>query len=257
MGSIVRLDEISVHFGTETIYDRLSFDVEDGEFLCILGPSGCGKSTMLRVIGDLLKVNSGTVEVNGKPASEGWEDIAYVFQAPRLLPWRNAEGNVVAGQQLRFGRRRSKAEMKAKARDLLNLVGLGNDMHKMPQVLSGGERQRVSIARALSVDPKIILMDEPFSALDIKTRRRMRAEVTDLWRKTGKTIIFVTHEIEEALELADRIVLLTRKPTTVQRIIRLDQSRPRDLAQPDLARIRAELHDAIGLDEEEQDAQSA
>ncbi|WP_370302815.1 ABC transporter ATP-binding protein [Pseudooceanicola sp.] len=251
MTAIVKLEDVSIRFGSETIYDRLSFKVQDGEFLCILGPSGCGKSTLLRVIGDLLKVDSGTVTVNDKLAENAWQDIAYVFQAPRLLPWRSAEGNVIAGQQLRFGRDRSKAEMKAKAQELLDLVGLSRDLHKMPQMLSGGERQRVSIARALAVDPKIILMDEPFSALDIATRRRMRAEVTDLWRKTGKTVIFVTHEIEEALELADRIVLLTRKPTTVQRIIELDQQRPRDLNGPELDRIRADLHATIGTDAED------
>ncbi|MGY5775218.1 ABC transporter ATP-binding protein [Rhizobium sp. LEGMi135b] len=250
--NIVRLDQITVKFGQETIYDRLSFDVEDGEFLCILGPSGCGKSTLLRVIGDLLKVNSGAVTVNGRPAHDGWKDIAYVFQAPRLLPWHTAEKNIIVGQELRYGSQRTTKEMKERAQQLLELVGLGRDGQKMPRMLSGGERQRVSIARALAVDPKIILMDEPFSALDVATRRHMRAEVTDLWRETGKTVIFVTHEIEEAIELADRIVVLTKKPTTVQRIIKVSSPRPRDLNDPELTALRRELHAEIGIDESEE-----
>src|SRR6185295_1047986 len=190
-------------------YDRLSFSVVDGEFLCILGPSGCGKSTLLRVVGDLLGVDTGTVMVADAPASESWQEIAYVFQSPRLLPWRNAEENVILGQQLRFGGKRSQAEMRAKARELLDLVGLGRDRHKSPAMLSGGERQRVSIARALAVDPRIILMDEPFSALDVKTRRKMRHEIVDIWHRTGKTIVFVTHDVDEALVLADRIIVLS------------------------------------------------
>jgi NitT/TauT family transport system ATP-binding protein len=253
MGTIVELKDVNIAFGAEVVYDRLSFSVVDGEFLCILGPSGCGKSTLLRVIGDLLKVDSGSVEVGGEPATEGWQQIAYVFQSPRLLPWRNAEDNVILASQLRFGRQAPRAEMQERARALLRLVGLGNDIHKMPAMLSGGERQRVSIARALSVDPRIILMDEPFSALDLKTRRRMRAEIVDIWKKTGKTIIFVTHEIEEAIELADRIVVLSAKPTSLLSMIEIDAPRPRHLGTPGLQAARRRLRHLIGVDEDDDD----
>ena len=246
MNAVVELKEISIAFNGETIYDRLSFDISDGEFLCVVGQSGCGKSTLLRVIGDLLKVDSGQVSVGSRPASEGWEEIAYVFQTPRLLMWRNAEDNVILGQQLRFGARRSAIEMRDKARSLLELVGLGKDRLKTPGMLSGGERQRVSIARALAVDPRIILMDEPFSALDITTRQRMRAEIVDIWRKTGKTIIFVTHEVEEAIELADRIVVLSSKPTRVRSIIEVDAERPRNLETPALRSMHDQLRQLIG-----------
>jgi NitT/TauT family transport system ATP-binding protein len=193
MTEIISLSDVSVAFGPEVIYDRLSFSVVEGEFLCILGPSGCGKSTLLRVIGDLLGVDAGSVTVAQEPAAESWQEIAYVFQSPRLLAWRNAEQNVVLGQQLRFAGKRSAAEMRQKAMDLLELVGLGRDTHKYPAMLSGGERQRVAIARALAVDPRIVLMDEPFSALDLQTRRRMRSEIIEIWKRTGKTIVFVTH----------------------------------------------------------------
>lgn len=246
LNAIVELKDISVSFSGETIYDRLTFDIRDGEFLCIVGQSGCGKSTLLRVIGDLLKVDAGQVTVGGRPADQAWNDIAYVFQSPRLLPWRNAQQNVVLGQQLRFGGKRSRDEMEDKAKSLLELVGLGKDRMKMPGMLSGGERQRVSIARALAVEPRIILMDEPFSALDVMTRHRMRREIVDLWRKTGKTIIFVTHEVDEAVELADRIVVLSSKPAKVRSIIELKEERPRDLESPSLRAVHDQLRKLIG-----------
>ena len=247
MTEIISLNNVSVAFGPEVIYDRLSFSVIDGEFLCILGPSGCGKSTLLRVVGDLLGVDAGSVMVANAPASEAWQDIAYVFQSPRLLPWR-------LGQQLRFASKRTQAEMRQKATALLELVGLGRDSHKFPAMLSGGERQRVSIARALSVDPRIVLMDEPFSALDPNTRRRMRSEIIDIWRRTGKTIVFVTHEIDEALELADRIVVLSAKPTRMLRTLEVKTVRPRDLNSAALRATRTELKQLLGVVESEETA---
>jgi NitT/TauT family transport system ATP-binding protein len=252
MNEIISLDSVSVAFGPEVIYDRLSFSVVDGEFLCILGPSGCGKSTLLRVIGDLLSVDTGQVTVAGAPAAQAWQEIAYVFQSPRLLPWRNAEENVILGQQLRFGNKRSRAEMRDKTRALLDLVGLGRDGHKSPAMLSGGERQRVSIARALAVDPRIILMGEPFSALDVHTRRRMRMEIIDIWKKTGKTIVFVTHEIDEALELADRIVVLSAKPTRMLETLQIRTPRPRAPSSAEIETARTRLKRLLGVSDGEE-----
>src|SRR5258707_5367802 len=155
---IITFDNVGVRFGGEQIYDHLSFEVRRGEFVCILGPSGCGKSTSLRIIGGLLDVTSGRVTVDGRGPHEAWPDIAFVFQSPRLVPWRSALDNVLLGSELRFGSG-DKEQRRAKATELLRLVGLGGDAHKYPSMLSGGERQRVAIARALAVDPKIILMD--------------------------------------------------------------------------------------------------
>ena len=225
---ILEFRDVTIRFGGETIYKDLSFAVRPGEFLCILGPSGCGKSTSLRVMGDLLAVDEGTVTVEGEPAHQGWAKLAYVFQQPRLAPWRTALGNVMLGMELRFDKT-SKAARTKKARELLDMVGLGRDVEKYPSMLSGGERQRVSIARALSVDPHIILMDEPFSALDLNTRRRLRAEIISIWKNTGKTVIFVTHDIEEALVLADRVLLLSDKPTRVLETLEISAPRPRDV----------------------------
>ena len=252
--SLLSFEDVTVRFGAETIYEDFSFSVEQGEFLCILGPSGCGKSTSLRLMGDLLPVDGGVVSIDGLPPSQGWSKLAYIFQQPRLAPWRTALANVTLGMEMRFDHM-AKAEMREKAVDLLRLVGLERDMDKYPGMLSGGERQRVSIARALSVDPDIILMDEPFSALDLNTRRRLRAEIIRIWQQTGKTVIFVTHDIEEALVLADRVLLLSNKPTRVLETLTLDEPRPRDLlVTPSLQAQRDHLHTLFRQLEAEEEA---
>lgn len=229
MTPAIAFERVELKFGAERIYDGLDFTVAPGEFVCILGPSGCGKSTALRLIGDLIPADGGRVSVNGKSPAEMWSRIAFVFQSPRLAPWRSALANVLLGVELRFGRAEAKART-TQARALLALVGLADAAAKFPIMLSGGERQRVAIARALAVDPEIVLMDEPFAALDPNTRRRLRGEIERIWRATGKTVVFVTHDIDEALTLADRIVLLSNKPTRVLETIHVTVARPRDVA---------------------------
>ncbi|MDB5410807.1 MAG: ABC-type nitrate/sulfonate/bicarbonate transport system, ATPase component [Rhodospirillales bacterium] len=245
---LIEFRQVSLRFGAEILYESIDLDVREGELLCILGPSGCGKSTALRVLAGLLPVDGGTVTIDGESPEQRWRDMAFVFQNPRLLAWRTAKQNVTLGLELRqlgLGR----AAMESRADDLLRLVGLAADSEKYPRMLSGGERQRVSLARALAVEPRIILMDEPFSALDPSTRRRMRNELVEIWQRTGKTIVFVTHDIDEALELADRIVLLSPKPTRVVETMTVADARPRAIGtSPSLAmlrdRILAGFHDA-------------
>jgi len=240
--AIIAFEKVSVELSGERLYQSLDFSVRGGEFLCILGPSGCGKSTCLRLIGGLLPAAEGKVSVDGRAPAEAWDRIAYVFQAPRLVPWRTALGNVMLAMELRFGGG-GKLEREARCRALLDLVGLAKDADKFPRMLSGGERQRVAIARALAVEPKIILMDEPFAALDLNTRRRLRAEVISIWEKTGRTIVFVTHDIDEALVLADRVILMSNKPTRVIETIAITSKRPRDIeSTPDLRLHRDRLH---------------
>ena len=237
---IIAFENVGVALGEEQIYDRLTFDVRRGEFVCILGPSGCGKSTSLRIIGGLLDITSGQVTVDGRAPHDAWPDIAFVFQSPRLVPWRTALDNVLLGTELRFGAG-DREQRCARAIELLALVGLAGDTRKYPSMLSGGERQRVAIARALAVDPQIVLMDEPFSALDPNMRGRMRTEMERIWLETGKTVVFVTHDIDEALQLADRTVVLSNKPTRVLEIIELKTARPRALGDRDLDTHRQKL----------------
>jgi NitT/TauT family transport system ATP-binding protein len=225
--AIIEFKNVAKFMGGEVIYRDLSFSVCDGEFVCIIGPSGCGKSTTLRLIGGLLSANGGTITVAGQSPEQTWNRLAYVFQSPRLAPWRTALENVLLATELRLGTKT--AGEKAKAAELLKLVGLGDAAAKYPYMLSGGERQRVALARALAVHPDIILMDEPFSALDPNTRQNLRVELIEIWRKTRKTIIFVTHDVDEALLLADRILVLSTKPAEVLHTLCLDQERWRNI----------------------------
>ena len=223
---VIAFNGVAARFGATTIFEGLSFSIRAGEFVCILGPSGCGKSTVLRMIGDLMPRSAGRIEVAGAEPARGWDRLAYVFQSPRLVPWRTALGNVMLGMELRR-MRLGKVQMADIARAKLALVGLAHDAAKYPRMLSGGERQRVAIARALAVDPSVILMDEPFSALDVNTRQRLRTELLSIWRSTGKTIVFVTHDIDEALLLADRILLFSTRPTRLVDDITISDARPR------------------------------
>ena len=226
---------VGLTLGGARIYEGLDFEVAHGEFVCLLGPSGCGKSTALRLIGDLLHGHDGSVTVDGRPPAQAWDRIAYVFQSPRLLPWKDALDNAAFGLEMRRPEA-PKAERRAAAARQLERVGLGADLGKSPSMLSGGEKQRVAIARALALEPEIILMDEPFSALDPNTRRRLRAQIVELWRESRRTILFVTHDIDEALELADRIVVLATKPARVRAEIALSAPRPRDVDHDDALR---------------------
>jgi NitT/TauT family transport system ATP-binding protein len=235
---LIEFRQVGLRFGAELLYEGLDLDIREGELLCLLGPSGCGKSTALRLLAGLLLQDAGSVTIDGAPPHERWRDLAFVFQNPRLLPWRTAKENVALGMELReLGL--SHAEMDRRAEGLLKLVGLAADGQKYPRMLSGGERQRVSLARALAVEPRIILMDEPFSALDPSTRQRMRRELIEVWQRTRKTIVFVTHDVDEAMELADRVVLLSPKPTRVIDTLTLEAARPRVLgAHPGLNALR-------------------
>ena len=246
---VVAFDDVTLRFGDETLYTGLNLEVRAGEFLCIVGPSGCGKSTTLRLMAGLLAPSEGAIRVEGRPAQDMREDFAFVFQNPRLVPWRNAAENVCLAASLRYGTSKRKAMDRA-IREL-GKVGLAKDTQKMPAMMSGGERQRVSIARALMVDPKIVLMDEPFSALDLRTRALMREEILALWKETRKTVIFVTHDVEEALVLADRIAVLSQKPTRLIETIAIEASRPRQIdTDPELLRVRSRLHDLLHFEME-------
>ncbi len=198
------------------------------EFISILGPSGCGKSTILRLIAGLLKPTTGTVSIFEMPVTEPRDEIGMVFQKPTLLPWLNVLDNITFPMRHKYGRVEPREADRAQA--LLHMVGLGDFAAKRPAELSGGMQQRVAIARSLLHDPDILLMDEPFSALDALTRDEMSFELLRIWSERPKTVIFVTHSIQEALLLSDRIVVMSARPGRVAEIIDVPLARPRNLA---------------------------
>jgi NitT/TauT family transport system ATP-binding protein len=204
----------------------VSFDVTPGEFVSVVGPSGSGKSTVFRIIAGLESATDGTVEVGGKPVTEPGPDRGMVFQDDALFPWRTVAGNV------RYGLEEvgppDGFTVTERVKYCLDLVGLTDAADQYPRELSGGMRQRAGIARALAVDPPILLMDEPFASVDARTKATLHRELLDIWRETGKTILFVTHDIEEAVYLSDRIVVFSDGPGTVLDVIDGPPERPRD-----------------------------
>jgi NitT/TauT family transport system ATP-binding protein len=207
--------------------EGIDLDVGQGEFVSLIGPSGCGKSTLLRIVGDLISPSTGTVTVNGKTAERARRDRDYgmVFQAPVLFDWRTVEDNVKLPLEI-LGQ--DGAMRTARAREMLELVELGEFLKHHPYQLSGGMQQRVAIARALAFQPSILLMDEPFGALDEMTRERMNGEVLRIWERTGTTILFVTHSIPEAVFLSSRVVVMSARPGRITKIIDIDLPRPRN-----------------------------
>jgi NitT/TauT family transport system ATP-binding protein len=207
--------------------DEVSFSISQGEFISVVGPSGCGKSTLLRLLGGLTDLTSGSIRFPGLDAGRRVPEFGMVFQEAVLLPWRTVLQNVmlpveVGGLDRKRGRDR--------AMELLDMVGLAGFENRYPNELSGGMQQRASIARALLTDPALLLMDEPFGALDALTRETMTVELERIWSETGKTIIFVTHSISEAVLLSDRVFAMSARPARVQEIVDIDLPRPRELS---------------------------
>ena len=242
----LRLKDVTVRFtterGTVTALERVSVEVARGGFLTLVGPSGCGKSTLLRVVADLLAPTSGEVEVlGGSPArARAARRIGFVFQDASLLPWRSALENVALPLEVGGARRREARN----PRDLLGLVGLAGRESALPHELSGGMRQRVAIARALIDNPELLLMDEPFGALDEITRDRLNVELLRIWEETGVTILFVTHSIYEAALLGQQVLLLAARPGRVREIVQVPLAAPRRIEQretPEFIEIAAHL----------------
>ena len=206
--------------------DHVDLDIYRGEFVAVVGPSGCGKTTFLNAIDGLQPITSGDLLLNGHSIRGPGHDRAMVFQQASLLPWRTVLGNVTYGLDLR-GLERDRA--KERARELINLVGLRGFEDHYPTELSGGMQQRVNLARALAVDPDVLLLDEPFASLDAQTREFMQEELLRVWAATGKTAIFITHDIKEAIYLADRVVIFTARPGRIKECIEIELPRPRNL----------------------------
>ena len=209
--------------------DRIDFSLERGEFVCLLGPSGCGKTTFLNAVAGFLPISSGELTFEGKPISRPGPDRAMVFQQPGLLPWRDVLHNVTFGLEM-SGRVRAKAAAE-RARSLLELVGLAEFANSYPHQLSGGMQQRVNLARALAVEPELLLLDEPFASVDAQTREALQVELLGICRRAEVTALFVTHDIGEAVFLADRVCVFSRRPGRIVREIKVQLPKPRDEAR--------------------------
>lgn len=216
--------------------------INEGEFLCLLGPSGCGKSTLLRIVAGLTAASGGAVKIGGHQVFGPGPDRSMVFQDYALFPWMTVSQNVEFGLEARGidAKRRSQV-----SRELLQAVGLTAFSEKFPHHLSGGMKQRVSIARALAVDPVLLLMDEPFGALDAQTRFVMQQELLRIWRAYRKTVLFVTHSIDEALYLADRVLVMSARPGKIKAQLKLNSDRPRDMGDPEIIALRKQALDLL------------
>lgn len=223
---------------TVTALKDITFHVNEGEFLCIVGPSGCGKSTLLRMIAGLDRPSSGQIRFRGDLLTAPHSKISMVFQSFALLPWRTVLQNVEFGLEIQG---KSKQERQSKAASLLDMVGLHGSEHLYPKQLSGGMKQRVGIARALAVDPEIILMDEAFSAIDEFTAEALRSEVSEIHKKSRKTFLLVTHNLPEAIELADRILVLSARPAKIKSIVGVDLERPRTSTDSEFITIHKDI----------------
>jgi sulfonate transport system ATP-binding protein len=220
------------------VLEEINLDLASGEFVSLVGPSGCGKSTLLHIVAGLDHADSGKVLVNGRPVTGPGADRGVIFQDPSLFPWLTVRQNVEFGLRVRGVPPR---ERQQRAFDFLRMVHLARFADHFPKQLSGGMRQRAAIARALALDPAVLLMDEPFAALDAQTRLVLLQEVQEIWLKTRKTILFVSHNLEEALSVSDRIVLMTAKPGRVSGVFQIETSRPRDLSSPYLQSLHRRM----------------
>ncbi len=239
----VAMREVGCTFGDYRAVAPSNLVVADGEFLSIVGPTGCGKSTLLNIAAGLLKQTTGEVEVFGKPLTGLNRQAGYLFQADSLMPWRTALSNVTVGLEYRGV---PEAEARRRGNEWLERVGLAGHGGKYPHQLSGGMRKRTALAQTLILDPKILLMDEPFSALDIQTRQLMENELLELWSADRKSVIFITHDLEEAISLSDRVVVLSAGPGTHPiGDFKIDLPRPRDVAEIRMTQAFLELHAQI------------
>jgi len=207
--------------------EGVDLDVRAGEFVAIVGPSGCGKTTFLNAVDGLIPISGGSLSLGGRPIKGPSHDRAMVFQHPSLLPWRTVLANVAYGLEIQG--KLSRGQSRERSRDYIRLVGLDGFEDHFPLELSGGMQQRVNLARALATDPELLLLDEPFAALDAQTREYMQLELLRIWRQTRKTAVFITHDIKEAIYLADRVIVFTARPGRVKLTLEIGLPRPRDL----------------------------
>lgn len=238
----IKVNHLTKKFGDLLVLDDISFEVKDHEFLCIVGPTGCGKTTFLNSLTKLYDITAGEILLDGEPVDLKRHNISYIFQENSTMPWLTVEQNVGFGLTLKHV---SKQEKRARVAEMLEIVGLAPYKDYYPSQLSASMLQRVAIARAFATKPDLLLMDEPYGQLDIELRFKLEDELVKLWQATGTTVLFITHNIEESIYLAEKILVLTNKPTKVKEFVDDDLPRPRDIAAPEFVELRNRVTDLI------------
>lgn len=238
----VKVRNLTKKFGELLVLNNISFDVKKGEFLCVVGPTGCGKTTFLNTITKLYEPTSGEILINSEPVNLKKHNIAYIFQEYSTMPWLSVEENIAYGLKIK---KTNKEVIESSTDEMLKLVGLTEYRKYYPNELSASMLQRVVIARAFATKPEVLLMDEPYGQLDVELRFKLEDELIKIWRKLGTTVIFITHNIEEAVYLSENILVLSNKPTTIKQKFSNPLPRPRNIADPDFIAIRNEVTDLI------------
>ena len=238
----VHVEHLTKYFGNLHVLDDVSFDIKKGEFLCVVGPTGCGKTTFLNLLTRIYMPTKGELYIDGEPANPRKHSLAVVFQEPSSMPWLTVEKNLRFGLEIR---KLPKDEINRRVENMLDLLGLQEFRDRYPHQLSVSTAQRIIIGRAFALQPDLLLMDEPYGQMDIKLRFYLEDEVIRLWRETGTTVVFITHNIEEAVYLAERILILTNKPAHIKEEVKVDLPRPRNVADPDFIAIRNHVTEQI------------
>lgn len=242
MKAKVKVNNLTKKFGELLVLDNMSFEVEDGDLLCVVGPTGCGKTTFLNSLTKIYDITSGEILLDGKPVNPKEQNISYIFQADSTMHWLTVEQNIGFGLDIKGVSPKKKKEQVEK---YLEIVGLTKFRKYYPKQLSSSMLQRVSIARAFATEPDLLLMDEPYGQLDIELRFKLEDELVKLWQETKTTVIFITHNIEEAVYLGNKIMILTNKPTTVKTTLVNEMPRPRDIAAPEFVALRNQVTELI------------
>ena len=238
----IHVENLTKKFGDLLVLDNISFDIKKGEFVCVVGPTGCGKTTFLNLLSCLIEPTEGKLLIDGQPADPKKHDIAFVFQEPSSFPWLTVEQNIEIGMKIK---KIPEQERKERVERMISLMGLEQFRKSYASQLSVSTEQRMVIARAFAMNPDLLLMDEPYGQMDIKMRFYLEDEVIRLWRETGTTVIFITHNIEEAVYMAERILILSNKPATVKEEVLVDLPRPRCVSDPRFVEIRKYVTDQI------------
>jgi len=238
----VKVRNLTKKFGDLLVLDNVSFDIKKGDFLCIVGPTGCGKTTFLNLLVKLLEPTEGQILIDGEPADPRKHNLSFVFQEPSAFPWLTVEQNIRSGLEFK---KVAESIIRERTDQIIGLLGLEKFRNSYPHQLSASTEQRIVIGRAFAMHPDLLLMDEPYGQMDIKLRYYLEDEVIKLWKATGSTVIFITHNIEEAVYLAEKCLVLSQKPTFVKTELVIDLERPRDIADPRFVAYRQQVTDMI------------